>query len=168
MSLIAPRYVGKQQSIYAAFTNMTLFQQILWGSLYLSACLILQVVFLSAAEFVLSRVNFRLRAKGLFLHVMTMLVFSLFFIVSAHTTQVWVWAAVFVHTDVLQDWNTSVYFSLVTYTSLGYGDIVLGPGLRIFAAFAAVTGLLGFGISTAYLVSLLGRITGENTTGSGR
>jgi len=58
----------------------------------------------------------------------------------------------------LPDWNTAVYFSLVTYTTLGYGDVVLGPGLRIFAAFSAVTGLLGFGISTAFLVGAIGKV----------
>ncbi|GAA6192614.1 hypothetical protein NBRC116597_25350 [Phaeobacter sp. NW0010-22] len=58
----------------------------------------------------------------------------------------------------MPDWNSALYFSLVTYTSLGYGDIVLGPGLRIFGAFASVAGLLAFGLSTAYMVALMTRL----------
>jgi len=71
---------------------------------------------------------------------------------------VWIWSSGFVLSGALPDWNTAVYFSLVTYTTLGYGDVILGPGLRIFAAFSAVTGLLGFGISTAFLVGAIGKV----------
>lgn len=92
------------------------------------------------------------------MRVILIFVLALAFIVTSHTAQVWIWALVYVVTDVLPDWNSAIYFSLVTYTSLGYGDIVLNPGVRIFAGFAAATGLLGFGISTAYLVSLMNRL----------
>jgi len=71
---------------------------------------------------------------------------------------VWIWSSGFVLSGALPDWNTAVYFSLVTYTTLGYGDVILGPAMRIFAAFSAVTGLLGFGISTAFLVGAIGHI----------
>lgn len=63
--------------------------------------------------------------------------------------------------DVLPDWNSALYFSLVTFTTLGYGDIVLGEGLRIFGAFASVTGLLAFGLSTAFMVALMTRVFQE-------
>ena len=76
------------------------------------------------------------------------------FIVLAHTLQAWVWAAAWVFTDAIEDWNTAIYFSLVSYSTLGYGDIVLEPGLRVFGAFSAVTGILAFGVSTAYLVAI--------------
>ena len=56
----------------------------------------------------------------------------------------------------------ALYFSLVTFTTLGYGDIVLGEGLRIFGAFASVTGLLAFGLSTAFLVALMTRMFEEH------
>jgi hypothetical protein len=67
-------------------------------------------------------------------------------------------AAFFVGFGAFSDLATALYFSLVTYTTLGYGDFVLGPDIRIFASFAAVTGLLTFGLSTAFLVGLIGRI----------
>jgi hypothetical protein len=137
---------------------MTLFEQIFWGSTYLGICLILQMLFLGMAEYALARYGERLKRRRHLVRMVAIFVVSLAFIVTSHTMQVWVWAAAYVFSDVLPDWNTSVYFSLVTYTSLGYGDIVLPAAVRIFGAFAAVTGLLGFGISTAYLVSLLNRL----------
>lgn len=137
---------------------MTLFQQILWGSLFLGICLILQIFFLALAEQVLDRARVRLARQSQLRRVIAIFLLALVFIVSSHTAQVWIWATTYVLFGALPDWNSAIYFSLVTYTSLGYGDIVLGPGLRIFAGFAAVTGLLGFGISTAYLVALMNRL----------
>jgi len=86
-----------------------------------------------------------------------LLMVSLGFILLAHSVQIWIWAAAFVASGTLPDWNTSVYYSLITYTTLGYGDVVLGPGLRIFGGFAAINGVLGFGISTAFLVAIMGQ-----------
>jgi len=138
---------------------VTLYQQIFWGSTYLSACLVLQVVFLALAENAQEKAGSWLRKKRHLVEVTAIFLIALVFIVSSHTTQVWLWATVYVYWGVLPDWNSAIYFSLVTYTALGYGDIVLGPGVRVFAAFASVTGLLGFGISTAYLVSLMNRLS---------
>jgi ion channel len=137
---------------------MTLVQQIFWGSLYLGVCLILQIGFLGVAESAQRKMHPWLKHAGRLRHVMTIFLMALVFIVTSHTVQVWIWALVYVLSDVLPDWNSALYFSLVTYTSLGYGDIVLAPGVRIFAGFASVTGLLGFGISTAYLVALMNRL----------
>jgi Ion channel len=137
---------------------MTLLQQIFWGSLFLVICLIIQVSFLALAEMTMDRVSAWLRRQSRVRHVIAAFVLALAFIVTSHTAQVWTWAVVYVRFDVLPGWNPAIYFSLVTYTSLGYGDIVLAPGVRIFAGFAAITGMLGFGISTAYLVSLMNRL----------
>ncbi len=52
----------------------------------------------------------------------------------------------------------AIYFAIVTYTTLGYGDIVLDANFRVFAALSSVTGLLNFGLSTAFLVGILSRL----------
>ena len=49
---------------------------------------------------------------------------------------------------------TFLYFSLVTLTTLGYGDIVpISPPARIFAAMEAATGVLYIAITVARLVA---------------
>lgn len=137
---------------------MTLLNQLAWGAAYLSVCLVLETAILVACASALKRLAARFQAPHRPRHNAAILLVAIGYIVLAHTLQVWIWASAFVWVGAIADWNTALYFSLVTYTSLGYGDVVLGPGLRIFAAFAAVTGLLGFGISTAFLVSATGRI----------
>lgn len=86
------------------------------------------------------------------------LLLTLGVILAAHTVQIWAWAAVFLLIADLPDFGTSFYFATVTYTTLGYGDIVLGEGSRIVATFCAITGLLTFGISTAFLIGVLSKV----------
>ncbi len=79
-------------------------------------------------------------------------------VVVAHTIQVWLWAAAFIALDALALFSDALYFALVTYTTVGYGDVTVGEGFRLFAAMAAVTGLLNFGLSTAFLVGLMSKL----------
>lgn len=137
---------------------MTLTQQILWGSLFLGLCLILHTLFLALCTDWLAKLANRLKGWHTSILVTSLILLSLWVIVFAHTVQVWIWAAVWINYGVLSDWNEAIYFSLVTYTTLGYGDIVLGPNFRVFATFASITGLLGFGLSTALLVALMSRL----------
>lgn len=89
-----------------------------------------------------------------------MVTFSL--VVVGHAFQVWVWAIAFAVSGALPNMGEAIYFSLVTYTTLGYGDVTVSDGYRTFAAIGAVTGLLNFGLSTAFLVGLLGKLLSED------
>jgi len=59
---------------------------------------------------------------------------------------------------VLSDFQSAFYFSLVTYTTLGYGDIVLTGEWRIFSAIQAATGTIIFGWTTALIFYFIQRI----------
>lgn len=140
---------------------MTLSQQILWGSFYLGLCFLIEIGLLTWCTIMVRKVIDRWEGQGSFLPTAGPIALALAVIVATHTIQVWIWAIVWVMGDVLPDWNSALYFSLVTFTTLGYGDIVLGEGLRIFGAFASVTGLLAFGLSTAFMVALMTRVFQE-------
>ena len=62
------------------------------------------------------------------------------------------------HLGVLQNLETALYFSMVTYTTLGYGDITLDEQWRLLSAFQAVNGLVIAGWSTALLFALIQKI----------
>ncbi len=141
---------------------MALSHQILWGSIYLGLCFLLEIGALTWCTIVIRNFIIRWEGRGKILPTAGPIAIALAFIVATHTIQVWIWATVWVLGDVLPDWNSALYFSLVTFTTLGYGDIVLGEGLRIFGAFASVTGLLAFGLSTAFMVALMTRVFQES------
>lgn len=140
---------------------MGMWHQLLSGSLYLTGCTIFHAVALSlCVAWIQARVQRHhgpvrvLRRIGFVLLLLLAIVVSL-------TAEVWLWASALIWRGALPDLDTAVYFTIVTYTTLGYGDIVLDQGHRIFGAMAAVTGLLTFGISTAFLVALWGRVVGS-------
>ncbi len=56
------------------------------------------------------------------------------------------------------DFETAVYFSSVTYTTLGYGDIVPMGSWRVLCGIQAMNGILLFGWSTALLIMLVQQI----------
>ncbi|MGV6804526.1 MAG: ion channel [Ruegeria sp.] len=140
---------------------MTLSQQILWGSIYLGVCFLIEIGLLTWCTILVRKLIYKWEGRGKVLPTAGPIALALAVIVATHTIQVWIWAIVWVMGDVLPDWNSALYFSLVTFTTLGYGDIVLGEGLRIFGAFASVTGLLAFGLSTAFMVALMTRVFQE-------
>ncbi|MFN3144581.1 MAG: ion channel [Paracoccaceae bacterium] len=63
--------------------------------------------------------------------------------------------------------EASVYFSIVAFTTLGFGDILLPQDWRLLAGLTAVNGLLMFGFLTAMLVEVLRRVRNTQSEGGG-
>jgi hypothetical protein len=79
-------------------------------------------------------------------------------IVLLHLVQVGLWAAVFWGAGQVPTLETAVYFSLVTYTTIGFGDVVLGPGWRVLTGIEGLTGILLVGWSTAFVFAVVNRM----------
>ncbi len=137
---------------------MGLGHQILWGTLFLGICFVIEILLLALCTQWLRMLGIRWRRDSALWRNTGLIAMSLGLIVFAHTIQVWIWALVWVGFEILPDWNEAIYFSLVTYSTVGYGDVVLGPEVRIFGAFASITGILAIGLSTAFLVALMSRL----------
>jgi hypothetical protein len=58
----------------------------------------------------------------------------------------------------LPDFESALYFSTTSFTSLGYGDVVLDRRWRLFGAIEGANGLLLFGGSTAFMLSIIHRL----------
>ncbi|CAM3494894.1 ion channel [Paracoccus nototheniae] len=71
------------------------------------------------------------------------------------TASVWLWAGAFHLLGVFASFEESMYFALVTFTTLGFGDVLLAQDWRIMGAMAAANGLLHFGLMTAFMVEAL-------------
>lgn len=79
-------------------------------------------------------------------------------IFAIHTAEIWLYALLYLLVGALGDFELALYFSTVTYSSVGYGDVLLGEEWRILGAIEGATGILMIGWSTAFLVSLLGQL----------
>ena len=75
-----------------------------------------------------------------------------------HLGEIVVWAAAYVWNGAIADIQTALYFSAVTYTTTGYGDVVLPPGWRLDGGIEALTGILMCGWSTGFFFAIVNRI----------
>src|SRR5215469_12636261 len=75
-----------------------------------------------------------------------------------HMLEIAVWALFFWWQKCLPDAESSFYFSGVTYTTIGYGDLVLPKEWRLFGPVEGLTGILMCGLSTAFLFATLSRM----------
>ena len=91
------------------------------------------------------------RRVGLLLGIFT-------FIVLLHLIQIALWAGVFWREGELPTLEKAVYFSITCYTTVGFGDIVLGPGWRLLAGIEGLTGIILVGWSTAFVFAIVNRM----------
>lgn len=72
-----------------------------------------------------------------------------------HLLQITVWAAFYQLDGCFPDFATSFYYSATSYSTVGYGDVVLAHDWRILGAVEAVTGVIMFGWSTGVLFTIV-------------
>jgi hypothetical protein len=79
-------------------------------------------------------------------------------IVFLHLLEISVWGVFYVWQDAMPDLPSALYFSAVTYTTTGYGDLVLPQDWRILGAIEALTGILMCGWSTGFFFAIVSRL----------
>jgi voltage-gated potassium channel Kch len=84
-------------------------------------------------------------------------------IVLLHLVEIVAWALLYVWRGAMPDLPSAIYFSGVTYTTTGYGDLVLPVEWRLVGAVEALTGILMCGWSTGFFVALFSRALGSRT-----
>ncbi len=83
-------------------------------------------------------------------------------LIAIHTTSAWAWAGVYYTLGEFTEFSRALYFSVVTSTTLGYGDITLAERWQLFASFEAMGGLILFGVSTAFLLGVMRKLFEDN------
>jgi hypothetical protein len=75
-----------------------------------------------------------------------------------HGLEIWLWAGAYIWTGAIPDLATALYFSTATFSTLGYGDVILDHQWRLFGSLEGINGFLLIGWSTAYLVAAATRL----------
>lgn len=75
-----------------------------------------------------------------------------------HLVQILVWAAFYAWQGGMPDLTTASYFSAVTYTTTGYGDVVLKEQWRLVGGVEALTGILMCGLSTGMFFAVFSKV----------
>ncbi|RFB06379.1 two pore domain potassium channel family protein [Parvularcula marina] len=77
---------------------------------------------------------------------------------AAHIGSMWMWAALYLETGISQTLEEALYFSMVTYTTLGFGDILAPVDWRLLTGAASANGLLLLGLSGAVIIDFTERL----------
>ncbi|WP_439477188.1 ion channel [Brevundimonas sp.] len=72
-----------------------------------------------------------------------------------HGVEIWVYAAVYVLIGAVPDFREAVYFSSISYGSIGYSDVLMVPRWRLLGAIEGVAGAILLGWSVAFFVSVM-------------
>lgn len=100
----------------------------------------------------------RFHAKESVFGQAALIVYVVLGIFAIHTVEIWLYAFVFDFIGAIEDFETALYFSTVTFTTVGYGDVVLATDWRVFAAIESANGVILFAWSTAFLLSVTTKV----------
>ena len=93
-------------------------------------------------------------------HTIPVLVTTGMVLLMLHVVEVTIWAVTYRALPAITELATmekAIYFSMVTFTTLGFGEITLGPEWRLLSSIEAMSGILLFGWTTALLFTVLQR-----------
>jgi hypothetical protein len=86
------------------------------------------------------------------------LAFAFGLIIVLHSVETAIWAVFYQWWGLFPDYETSLYFSLGSYSTIGYGDIVLPQKWRLLGGMEGITGSLLVGLSTAFIFVIVNNL----------
>jgi hypothetical protein len=89
--------------------------------------------------------------------VVLILSVSTLWLLAALSIAIWIWAGFFQLLGCFSSLEESLYFSMVSFTTVGFGDVTLPQQWRILSGMIAANGLVLFGLNTAFLIEVLHR-----------
>ena len=75
-----------------------------------------------------------------------------------HVIQTSLWAVFYYTQELFSDFETSLYFSMVSFTTIGYGDVLLPRNWRLLGVIEGFSGVLLCGVSTAFIFAVVNAI----------
>lgn len=118
-------------------------------------CLVIQCLVVGA---LLDALVF-MEKRGMIRHSVTgvtsLLVGVMAIMLAGSVLQITLWGGLFSACNEFSDFATAFYHSVVNFATLGYGDIVMSEKRRLLGALEAANGVLMFGLTTAFLYTIL-------------
>jgi voltage-gated potassium channel len=120
-----------------------------------AVCLLLHVVtIVFLADWVLDHHEKRKERIGMPGYAV-LLIAAFSVIIILHMVEIGIWGVLYYARSLFPDFETSIYFSITSYTTIGFGDVLLPPAWRILGGIEGVTGVLLCGLSTAFVFAIV-------------
>ncbi|HEY0730183.1 MAG TPA: potassium channel family protein [Pyrinomonadaceae bacterium] len=133
-------------------------REIAIAAVIVTICLVVHVAgILLMAEWLLKNREL-LERKATRRHFALLLIALFAGIICLHLTQTGLWAMFYYTRGLFSDFETSLYFSMVSFTTIGYGDVLLPRNWRLLGVVEGLSGVLLCGISTAFMFAVVNAI----------
>ena len=102
--------------------------------------------------------HYKVYKKGSIKNQTRILISTALFLLFLNFFEAIIWAFLYFLLPGITEFETlekAIYFSLVTFTTLGYGEITISSSNRILAGFEAMNGILLLGWSTTMMFSVM-------------
>lgn len=132
-----------------------MFRVLATAAAIVSVCLIIHLLgIMVMAEWLLRRRDYfeQSATKRHFALLIVTLTAGILFL---HLMQTSLWALFYYAQDLFTDFETSLYFSMVSFTTIGYGDVLLPRRWRLLGVIEGFSGVLLCGISTGFMFAVL-------------
>lgn len=83
---------------------------------------------------------------------------AIILLLTVHLFETGLWTTLLVKSHLVNNWREAGYFAANTYTTLGYGAVILPPPWKMLAPIIAISGLFTFGWTGSVLVDIVGRV----------
>ena len=138
---------------------MELFYQLSIGSAMIALTVAIQAM---AFDFIIKRIKHATAFLRHRTHIWKPIISGLMVVMifSVHVLQIWLWAILYLFHDAvaLHTLADALYFSTVTFSTVGYGDITLDESTRMLSAIEAANGFLLFGWTTAFIFEVISQL----------
>lgn len=130
-------------------------------SIFFSACVLVgltMVVHATGLAVLLWAIGRRRGPPTGILRVTLALIHILWWLILLHLTEISIWGAFYLWRGCFPSTEAAFYFSGATYTTLGYGDLVLARPWRLLGPVEGLVGIMMCGLSTGYFFAVVNYI----------
>lgn len=131
---------------------------LLLGAFLITLTLVFQALFFEFGQSMLQKRGNQILGKGSWIRKGIILSLSILWMLAAISLAILIWAIAFYIVGAFETFEECLYFALVSFTTLGFGDVILEQKWRLMAGIIAANGLLLVGLNTAALIDVMARM----------
>ena len=132
--------------------------QILIGSAMIALTVVIHTAGIIGLIVCFKVLSSRIVGKWKYIAMTRVLMITIVGIFIVHTVEIWIWAVLYRWLGEFESLERALYFSTVTFTTLGYGDITLQERWQLLSSFEAANGIILFGVSTAFVFAAIRKL----------
>src|SRR5262245_38392892 len=132
-----------------------MFRELLLALSIVAVCVVIHTAGLVLfAQVLIDRIPKVERVARMRVHVVVLiLVFAV--VMALHLLETTLWAMFYYFRGLFTDFETALYFSLVTFGTMGFGDVVLPQRWRLLSGIEGISGVLLCGLSGAFIFAVI-------------